>query len=125
MTASVSAVLFPKNQAKVAAFYRDTLELPCSTSDAYHTVLACVGFDLIIHQIPPPLADSIAITAPPERREAAAIRLNFTIKNVAAARSMAARLGGQVDEAPPAWAPPDARVRLGHDPEGNIFLVQE
>ena len=126
MSASnVSAVLFAKDQAKVAAFYRDALGLPCKTSDTDHTILACGGFDLMIHQIPAPIAASIIITAPPRRRETGAIRLDFTIKSVAGARSIAASQGGQVDDAPPAWAAPGANVRLGYDPEGNVFLVKE
>jgi hypothetical protein len=122
---AVSAVIFAKGRAKVAAFYRDTLGLPCTADDAYHTILACGGFDLVIHQIPPPIADSITITAPPQRRETGAIRLNFTLKSVVAARPIAASLGGQVDDAPPMWAPSGAKIYLGHDPEGNVFLVEE
>ncbi len=126
MSASnVSAVLFAKDQARVAAFYRDALGLPCQTSSTDHTTLACGSFDLIIHQIPTPIAASITITVPPSRRETGAIRLDFTIKSVARARSIAASLGGQVDDAPPAWAAPGAIVRLGYDPEGNVFLVKE
>jgi len=62
--------------------------------------------------IPSPIADSIAITVPPKRRETGAIRLNFIIKSVAAARPIAASMGSQVDDAPPAWAPPNAGVHL-------------
>ena len=122
---AVSAVLYAKDQAKVAAFYRDTLGLPRTTSEADHTILACGGFDLVIHQTPRPIVDTVTITAPPKRRDGGAIRLNFTVNSVAAARQIAASLGGQVDDTPPAWAPGGAKLRLGHDPEGNVFLVNE
>jgi catechol-2,3-dioxygenase len=120
---AVSAVLFARDLNKVAGFYRDVLGMPCTAKDAQHAVLVCKHFDLIIHQLPPSETEPAA--APLQRRHTAAIRLNFTIADIAQARRVAASLGGEVDDAPPAWAPPDARCRLGHDPEGNVFLVDE
>jgi catechol 2,3-dioxygenase-like lactoylglutathione lyase family enzyme len=122
---TISAVLFAKDQAKLAGFYRDVLGMHVRASDAHHASLVCGGFELLIHQLPPETAASIAIAGPPLRRETGAIRLNFTVDDIGSARRAAAALGGQVDDAAPAWAPSDARVRLGHDPEGNVFLVEE
>jgi hypothetical protein len=122
---TVTAILFAKDLAKVAGFYRGALGVTPTTSDANHTILSCGGFDLIIHQIPHPMADSIVITIPPKRCETGTIRLNFTINSVTAARQVAASLGGEVDETAPVWAAPGAKGRLGHDPEGNVFFVDE
>jgi predicted enzyme related to lactoylglutathione lyase len=124
-TASVSAVLFAKDLKRVAAFYARALDMTCTRSDEQHVILNCRGFDLIVHQIPPRLADGIVIQQPPRRREDGAIRLSFPVPSITATRELARNLGGDVDDAPPAWAEPTANVFLGCDPEGNVFKISE
>lgn len=124
-TASVSAVLFAKDLKKVAAFYAQALGMTCTRSDEQHVMLNCRGFELIVHQIPQHLADGIVIQQPPIRREDGAIRLTFPVQSVVATRRLARSLGGEVDDAPPAWAAAGANVFLGYDPEGNVFKVRE
>lgn len=124
-SSKVSAVLFAKDQARVAIFYREALGLTCTGSDEDHSVLTCDGFDLIVHQIPKHIADGCVIDQPPRRRVEGAIRLNFPVDSIEAARSIAASLGGQLDDSPPAWARGDTNTCLGHDPEGNVFKVSQ
>ena len=119
---TVSAVLFAKDQQRVTAFYRDALGLVSSSGDRDHSVLLCGSFELVVHQIPGNESGHVTETAV-QRREHAAIRLEFQVDNIAAARAKARSLGGRIDDAPPAWAPRHANYYLGHDPEGNVFKL--
>jgi predicted enzyme related to lactoylglutathione lyase len=122
-TNTISAVLFAKDSRKLAAFYRDVLGASLQRTGPGHEVLNCLGFHLVVHQIPDDLARSVLITTPPERRERTAIRLNFPVDDVAHARRRAKELGGQIDDLPPPWAAEGERFFLGHDPEGNVVGV--
>jgi hypothetical protein len=123
MESSVSAVLFAKDHAKVASFYRDAFDARAVSGDADHTILKFPGFQLMIHQIPRHLAKDIAVPNPVQRREQASLRLDLPTRNLVRSRTVAKLLLGTIDDAPPPWAAPDARFHLGHDPEGNVFGV--
>ena len=116
----VSAVLFARDQNKVAAFYAAVFRAEIRSSDANYTSLNCADFVLTVHQIPAHLMPPDH-GEPVQRREASAIRLDYPVMNLDHARREASRLGGCVDAQPPAWAGGDARFFLGHDPEGNVF----
>ena len=122
-SAAIGAVLYANDHAQLAAFYRQALGLVPLESDSEHTRLRCGGFDLVVHQVAGHRAVSTTV-APPQRREHGAIRLIFSVPDVNASRAAALSLGGQVDEQPPRWAAVDSPLRLGHDPEGNVFQVQ-
>jgi predicted enzyme related to lactoylglutathione lyase len=120
----VSAVLFARDQRRVAAFYEAMLGASITNGDAQHSVLSCAGFDLMVHQIPAHLLPPVAPGEPALRREQVALRLDFPITDLPRARREAARLGGSIDEQPPPWASGDARFFLGQDPEGNVFCLK-
>jgi predicted enzyme related to lactoylglutathione lyase len=122
---SVRAVLFVKDLQKVAAFYIGALALTRVSGDLDHAVLECDGFELIVHQIPKPIAETIVVTQPPMRRVWGAIRLDFPVANIGDSRKLARSLGGEIDDAPPAWADRSANLFFGHDPEGNQFGVSQ
>jgi predicted enzyme related to lactoylglutathione lyase len=122
-SAMVAAVVYAKDHTGVAAFYRDVLGVTPRESDADHTRLDCGGFDLIVHRVPGNGASTANVPAP-QRRERGAIRLIFSAADVDACRVTAATLGGEIDNHPPPWAQPGSKLRLGHDPEGNVFQVQ-
>ena len=124
-TASVRAVPFVKDLEAVAAFYVGALALTRLSGDKDHSVLECDGFELVVHQIPKPIADAIVIAQPPIRRVWGAIRLDFPVSSVGDSRKLARALGGDVDEAPPPWADRNANLFFGYDPEGNQFGVSE
>jgi catechol 2,3-dioxygenase-like lactoylglutathione lyase family enzyme len=119
----VRAVLFAKDLEKVAAFYVGALGMTRTFGDQDHAVLDCAGFQLIVHQIPKHIADAIAIRQPPERRVRGALRLDYPVSSIEDSRRLARSLGGDIDDAPPAWAPADAGFFFGYDPEGNQFGV--
>ena len=122
-TNTVSAVLFAKDLSKVASFYREVFGARVLRRDAEHEVLLCLGFQLVIHQIPNAIAQSIVLATPPERRERTAIRLNFPVDDIGKSRTEARRLGGQIDDRPSFWAGDDGSIFLGYDPEGNVIGV--
>jgi catechol 2,3-dioxygenase-like lactoylglutathione lyase family enzyme len=124
-TSSVAAVLFAKDHRRVAAFYTRALGMRCLGQDEHHSRLDCRGFELIVHRIPPPMADGIAIEQPPKRRVSGAIRLDYPVESLAASRVAARSLGGGIDDVPPEWAERDANFFFGYDPEGNQFGVRE
>ena len=122
---SVRAILFVKDLQKVAAFYVGALALRRVSGDVDHAVLECNGFELAVHQIPKPIAETIVVTQPPVRRVLSAIRLDFPVASIGDSRKLARALGGEIDDAPPAWADRTANLFFGHDPEGNQFGVSE
>jgi glyoxalase superfamily protein len=122
---SVRAILFVKDLQRVAAFYIGALALTRVSGDVDHVVLECDGFELVVHQIPKPIAETIVVTQPPVRRVLSAIRLDFPLASVADGRKLARALGGEIDDAPPAWADRNANLFFGHDPEGNQFGVSQ
>ncbi|HKE96034.1 MAG TPA: VOC family protein [Povalibacter sp.] len=124
-TCEMSAVLFARNHARVATFYREALGLTCTVSDTDYSALNCSGFDLIVHQIPRHLLAECSTEESAQRRTGGSIRLNFPVDSVTAARTRAAALGGQVDDQPPPWAAGDTSFFLGSDPEGNVFGISE
>jgi hypothetical protein len=121
---TVRAVLFVKDLGTVAAFYIGALGLTRVSGDKDHAVLECDGFELVVHQTPKQIADTIVITKPPVRRVWGAIRLDFPVSSVADTRSLARSLGGEVDDAPPPWADRNTNLFFGHDTEGNQFGVR-
>ena len=124
-TASVRAVLFAKDLEAVAAFYVGALALTRLSGDKDHAILECDGFELVVHQIPTQIADTIVIAQPPIRRVWGAIRLDFPVASIADSRKLARALGGEIDDAPPPWADRNANLFFGHDPEGNQFGVSQ
>jgi catechol 2,3-dioxygenase-like lactoylglutathione lyase family enzyme len=125
MAGRVSAVLFVKDLAKVTDFYEAVLGVSRVYSDEYHKVLRCGTFALDIHQIPTRYAQDIHIDTPPQRREQAALKLSFPVDSIARARQAAAEHGGLLDPGPPVWVIEQQKICMGHDPEGNVFQLQE
>jgi predicted enzyme related to lactoylglutathione lyase len=120
---NVRAVLFVKDLSRVLAFYTGALAMTCSTRDTEHAVLNCRGFELVVQQVPKPIADTIVITQPPVRRTLSALRLDYPVANVDECRRLARALGGDIDATPPPWADAQANFFFGYDPEGNQFGV--
>jgi catechol 2,3-dioxygenase-like lactoylglutathione lyase family enzyme len=121
----VGVVLFVKDLAKTAAFYREVLNLRTVRSDDDHIVLDCGNVELTLHSLPAPLARQTQIDAPPERRERSAHKLSFRVDSIARVREAAAKAGGMLDKEPPAWVIDQQKICLGHDPEGNVIELRE
>ncbi|WP_326535888.1 VOC family protein [Pseudorhodoferax sp.] len=120
-----SCVVFAKDVAALAHFYREVVDMAVVHADADHTVLDQEGFQLVVHGIPPAIAAQIEITRPPYVREDTPIKLCLPVARIADARSKAAQLGGQVQPPSAEWQARGFRACDGHDPEGNVFQVRE
>jgi catechol 2,3-dioxygenase-like lactoylglutathione lyase family enzyme len=121
----VNAVLFVKDLRAVAQFYSTVLGMRVVASDEHHWRLDCAGFELVVHQIPKHIADTIILERPPTPRVWGAVRLDYPVRSIAESRRAARALGGKIDDEPPEWAAPDAKFFFGYDPEGNQFGVRE
>ena len=123
--ARVRAVLFAKDLGRVSVFYVGALGMTRVSGDEEHAVLDCDGFELVVHQIPKQIADTIVVTQPPVRRVWGALRLDYPVASIDSSRRLARSLGGDIDAAPPPWAGGDASLFFGYDPEGNQFGVRQ
>jgi predicted enzyme related to lactoylglutathione lyase len=123
MTSAAGAVLYVEDHLSVASFYREVLGMTLIEADASHTRLRVDGFDLVLHAKHSNAVPKSA-GATSRRRVEGVIRLIFAVEDVSACRAAALRHGGMVDAEAPAWAGANSRLRLGQDPEGNIFQVQ-
>jgi predicted enzyme related to lactoylglutathione lyase len=120
-----SAVIFAKDVAVLAQFYREVAEMTEVNSDQDKVVLDEHGFQLVIHGIPEIIAESIAISTPPAVREETPIKICLPVMTIEAARSKAAKLGGQVAPKAQEWSARGFRACDAYDPEGNVFQVRE
>ena len=120
----IGAVLYAKDLPRLVEFYASVAGLPIQTSDNEYAVLGCESCQLVIVRIPRRIAGSIAIEAPPARREETPIKLVFSVADIVASRSNAAERGGVVNPADREWEFAGATVCDGHDPEGNVFQLR-
>ena len=65
------------------------------------------------------------LTQPPALREDSCIKLCLPVDSIAAARTQAAQLGGQIGPTAKEWEARGFRACDGYDPEGNVFQVRE
>lgn len=120
-----SCVVFAKDVAALARFYGAVADMAEVHADNDHTVLDQDSFQLVVHGIPPAIAQQIQITRPPQVREDTPIKLCLPVARIDEARRKAAQLGGQVDPESEEWQARGFRACDGHDPEGNVFQVRE
>jgi predicted enzyme related to lactoylglutathione lyase len=115
--------LYAKDLQRLAGFYEAVLGMSQAHASEDIVVLNSPDIQLIVHAIPPAIAETITITIPPERREDSAMKFFFTVPSIATAAAIAANLGGEVF--PEQWSGRGFHVRNAVDPEGNVFQVRE
>ncbi len=120
-----STVIFAKDVAAVARFYREVVPMAQVLEDQHHVVLDAEHFQLVIHGIPKQIAAQIHITVPPEVREDTAIKPCLPVDSIEQARLKAQELGGLIGPKAKEWEARGFRACDGHDPEGNVFQVRE
>ncbi len=119
------AVLFGKDLKKLARFYAGVAGLTVTHAAAKVIVLESAGQQLVLHGIPPRIAKSITITAPPQLRENTAVKLFYPVTSLATARKQAAALGGRINPRSDEFVARGFRACDGHDPEGNVIQFRE
>ncbi|MEO8672921.1 MAG: VOC family protein [Tahibacter sp.] len=115
--------VYAKDLARLAHFYESVLDMRRLHETAELVVLQSPDMQILVHQIPAPIAADITIQSPPQRRENTALKFFFTVPAIDAARSAAATLGGEVFQEN--WQGPGFVVCNACDPEGNVFQVRE
>ena len=121
--ARTGVLIYAKHLDTVSRFYSQVLDMNCLHADADRHILHSGDVQLIIHAIPPHIADSIEIAVPQQPREEQAIKPFFTVESLAKAERIAAESGGL--PIGPIWAGPGFRARNLCDPEGNIVHLRE
>jgi predicted enzyme related to lactoylglutathione lyase len=120
--ARAGALIYAKHLEPLSRFYRQLLSMALRTSDAEHHVLDNGDLQLIVHAIPEAIARSIEIAVPPQPREEQAIKLFFTVADLAQGARLAVELGGGL--LGPVYEGPGFQARNAFDPEGNVFHLR-
>jgi predicted enzyme related to lactoylglutathione lyase len=121
---AAAAVIYARDAARVARFYRDVCALAVVDEAADHLVLESRAFQLVVLAAPAAYTRDVAIASPPVVREQTPIKLVFVVADIPAARAAAAAAGGAVKPAAAEWAFQGHTVCDGHDPEGNVFQLR-
>ena len=125
MCAQAGAVLYVLDVDAVSAFYGAVAGLGEHQVADDHKVLGADGFELVVLRVPSTISASIAVAAPPVRRQHTPVKLVLPVASIADARAAAEALGGVVDPPAREWRFGDAVVCDGHDPEGNVFQLRQ
>ncbi len=107
---AAGAVVYAKNVSTLCAFYSGVTGLRVTHTEPDHVVLESHGFQLVVVAVPAHLAASIHVSSPPQRREETAIKLVLPVPSIAAARTAALSLGGELNVAEREWEFQGCRV---------------
>jgi predicted enzyme related to lactoylglutathione lyase len=117
------AVLFTTNLKSLANFYERVMGMNVTKTEDDHIRLELGSFRLTVHAIPKRYAKNVSIKTPPDVREKSATKLAFRVKNIAAAREVAAQVGGMVYLPDKEWKYEGSTICDGYDPDGNVFQL--
>ncbi len=120
--ARTGVLIYAKNLDLMSTFYQRLLGMTARLADSEYHILESADCQLIIHAIPPQIADSITISVPPQLREEQAIKPYFTVQNLNGAEALAAELGGRLFGS--MWDGPGFTMRNACDVEGNIIQLR-
>jgi predicted enzyme related to lactoylglutathione lyase len=121
----IGAVLYAKDLQRLVEFYSAVAGLNVQSVQKGFAILGREASQLVIVQIPKRIADSIDISAPPQRREDTPVKLVFQVEDIAIVRNRAAERGGGMNAVEREWEFEGVKVCDGHDPEGNVFQVRQ
>jgi GrpB-like predicted nucleotidyltransferase (UPF0157 family)/predicted enzyme related to lactoylglutathione lyase len=115
--------IYAKDVERLARFYELILGASRLHESSDMIVVQSPDIQLVVHRMPPHIASSVTIQSPPGPRHDTALKFFFTVPGIAATRSAAADLGGEVFNEQ--WQGPGFVVCNARDPEGNIFQVRQ
>lgn len=124
-TLKAGAVLFAKDPDALALFYEQVAGFTLQVRREGRVVLETEHFQLVLHGLPPVIAQNLAIDQPPVRRDDIPVKLVFTTPSLARVRLLARTLGGELDGPEEEWQGPYFRACDGFDPEGNVVQWRE
>ncbi len=118
-------VVFAKNKPRVAAFYRQALDLAVIESEPSHDLLRGHGLEVVVHAIPADIAAGIDIADPPTPREETPFKPTFVVPSLEHVRAAAQATGGYLKPREGAWHFRGHAVLDGWDPEGNVVQFKQ
>ena len=121
--ARAGAFIYAKDAERLASFYQALLSMARRNATAERIVLESADFQVIVHTMPPEIDSAVVVRSPPEKRSGSAVKLFFTVASIAEARSVSAKLGGEVMAQQ--WPGPGFIACNAADPEGNVFQLRE
>jgi len=121
----IGAVLYARDINRLVEFYASITGIEPRTIEKGFSTFGSKPTQFVIVRIPQHIADTIDIATPPNPREDTALKLVFSVEDIAHARERAAELGGAVNAMEREWKFEGAKVCDGHDPEGNIFQLRQ
>ena len=121
--ANAGVVIYAKGLDALAQFYTLALGLSCVHETADLRVLGGADWQIVLHAIPPAIAQRMEITRPPQRRENVALKFFATVPSLAQASEQVQRLGGEMWGE--RWQGASFTVCNATDPEGNVFQLRE
>lgn len=119
------AVLYVCDAERVRPFYERVLGFRVERDGDGFVVLGSSELRLVMVTIPAAIAESITITAPPQRREDTPIKMSLAVTSIAAARAAAPSVGAEVLPASREWGFDGERVCDAIDAEGNVIELRE
>src|SRR5215510_3744360 len=91
------AVIYAKDYRTLAKFYEHVAGMTQRESDKEYVLLEAPSFQLVILQIPGPIAANITIEKPPRKRENTPIKLLLNVTSIENARQTAKVLNGELN----------------------------
>lgn len=119
-TAGTSVVVYAKDIAKVAEFYRRTLSASSVEETPGFILLAGNGLELSVVRVPQQIAQTITIASPPVLREGTPVKCSFLVPSFDTVRAAAIATGGGVGPLESAWSWRGMQHLDGFDPERNV-----
>ena len=117
-------VIYAKDYKKLADFYAKVLQLNITERDDEFVLMESQGFELVILQAPPSIAEKITLSDPPTPRENTAIKSVFFVESIQAARGLAKDHSGFVNPSEKEWKFRGYTLCDGYDSEGNVFQLR-
>lgn len=116
------AFVFTSDLERMIAFYAHALGLrrEDGPDPGFVMMRGEGGADLALHQVPPHIAEELAITSPPQWRDDTALKLCFEVDDLEARRRTILEHGGQA-RAPWSWS--GTQLCECTDPEGNVIQI--
>jgi predicted enzyme related to lactoylglutathione lyase len=121
----IGAVLYARDIGRLVEFYASITGIEPQTIEKGFATFGSRPAQFVIVRIPKHIADTIDIVTPPKPREDTALKLVFSVEDIAHARERAAELGGAVNAIEQEWKFEGAKVCDGYDTEGNIFQLRQ
>lgn len=123
--AESSTVIYAKDLAKLAEFYRKTLSLSVREQAERYVVLGDQRVEIIIVRMADDVAAREPISDPPQLREETPIKPSFRVNDLGPLEIAAREAGGGTKARSSTWSWRGELHLDGYDPEGNVVQFRQ